>query len=375
MKIYKVGGWCRDTVMGLEPKDTDYVVVGATPEQMVSLGFEQVGADFPVFLHPQTGDEYALARVERKTGIGYKGFACEFSPSVTLEEDLYRRDTTMNAIAFDEETGQYIDPFNGIGDIKSGIIRHVSKHFAEDPLRILRVARFAARYGFEVHQDTMEMMKGLVHSSEFSSLADERIFTEFVKALGEKHSKRFIDVIDEIGGIGDAFGVSGVGSHLIVEQSEKIDQFDDPMDKLLFLMFTMDVNDIKAVEKKFKLPSDFRNLLSKSNQWHSDFDNIESIHKMVPLGESFTLFTDTLVVMMQSFDVMRRPHFFKTFVKMMCVQHDNHSFGDFVVGCMDFATTAVKDLPIPSTLQGAEIRNHLNNAFAGAVKLFVLERM
>ena len=147
MKIYKVGGWCRDTLLGLEPKDTDYVVVGSTPEEMLSLGFKQVGCAFPVFLHPQTNEEYALARTEKKNGVGYQGFDCYFGIDVTLEEDLSRRDLTINAIAYDTETNTYIDPFNGIEDIKSKTLRPTTRHFKDDPLRCLRAARFMSTFG------------------------------------------------------------------------------------------------------------------------------------------------------------------------------------------------------------------------------------
>ena len=151
MEIYTVGGAVRDALLGLPIQDRDYVVIGSTPEAMVAAGFLPVGKDFPVFLHPQTHEEYALARTERKQGHGYKGFSVFAHPSVTLEEDLQRRDLTINAIAQDAQ-GHLIDPFGGIKDLAAGILRHVSAAFIEDPVRILRVARFAARFGFQVHQ-------------------------------------------------------------------------------------------------------------------------------------------------------------------------------------------------------------------------------
>src|SRR5438477_2126967 len=158
VKVYAVGGAVRDELLGLPVKDRDYVLVGATPEQMERLGYRPVGKDFPVFLHPQTHEEYALARTERKTARGYKGFDVYAAPEVTLEQDLARRDLTINAIARDQQ-GNIIDPFHGVADLKAGILRHVSPAFVEDPVRVLRVARFAARFGFTVAPETLELMR------------------------------------------------------------------------------------------------------------------------------------------------------------------------------------------------------------------------
>ena len=160
MKIYCVGGAVRDELLGLPVKDRDYVVVGATPEEMLQQGFKPVGKDFPVFLHPRTHEEYALARTERKTARGYHGFEFHTAPDVTLEQDLARRDLTINAMAKDPQ-GKLIDPFNGAADLKGGVLRHVSHAFQEDPVRILRVARFAARLGFNVAPETMELMSAM----------------------------------------------------------------------------------------------------------------------------------------------------------------------------------------------------------------------
>ena len=169
MKTYVVGGAVRDELLGLPLKDRDHVVVGATPEEMVRRGFKPVGKDFPVFLHPETHEEHALARTERKSGRGYKGFTVHAAPEVTLEDDLKRRDLTINAMAKAED-GTLIDPFGGRRDLKEGVLRHVSEAFAEDPVRILRVARFAARFGFRVADETMQLMKEMVKSGEAGSL-------------------------------------------------------------------------------------------------------------------------------------------------------------------------------------------------------------
>lgn len=193
MKVYMVGGAVRDKVMGREPKDRDYVVVGATPADMLDFGFQQVGADFPVFLHPVSGDEYALARQERKTGVGYNGFETVFDPTITLEDDLIRRDLTMNAMAMDLDTGAIIDPYGGAHDIAQGVLRHTSIAFAEDPVRVLRTARFAARYGFKIADDTIALMRKVV--PEIDHVPAERVFTEFQKGLAEDHPYAMIEAL------------------------------------------------------------------------------------------------------------------------------------------------------------------------------------
>ena len=200
MKIYAVGGAVRDHLLGHAVADQDYVVVGATPEQMEAQGFRPVGKDFPVFLHPQTHDEYALARTERKTARGYKGFDIHTSPEVTLEQDLARRDLTINAIARDE-AGNLIDPYHGEADLKAGILRHVSPAFVEDPVRILRVARFAARFGFAIAPETLELMKEMVRNGEADHLVAERAWQELSRGLMEAKPSRMLLVLRECGAL------------------------------------------------------------------------------------------------------------------------------------------------------------------------------
>lgn len=194
MKIYQVGGAVRDKLLGKPVKDRDWVVVGSTPEEMKSLGYKPVGKDFPVFLHPETKEEYALARTERKTGKGYKGFTFHTSSEITLEDDLVRRDLTINAMAEDED-GKLIDPFGGEQDLKDSMLRHVSPAFVEDPLRVLRVARFAARFGFKIANETMTLMQTISASGELEALVPERVWTELEKALGGKYPTRFLLVL------------------------------------------------------------------------------------------------------------------------------------------------------------------------------------
>jgi tRNA nucleotidyltransferase (CCA-adding enzyme) len=200
MKIYCVGGAVRDELLGLPVKDRDYVVVGATPEEMVGQGYKPVGKDFPVFLHPQTHEEYALARTERKTARGYHGFEFRAAPDVTLEQDLARRDLTINAIARDAD-GRIIDPFNGAADLKAGVLRHVSPAFAEDPVRILRVARFAARFGFRIAPETMTLMREMARNGEADALVAERVWQEVARGLMESKPSRMFEVLRECGAL------------------------------------------------------------------------------------------------------------------------------------------------------------------------------
>ena len=183
MKIYKVGGAVRDHIMGVRPNDSDWVVVGSTPEEMKSLGYKQVGADFPVFLHPETNEEYALARTEKKTGKGYSGFSVQYEKNISLEEDLLRRDLTINSIAM-SESGQIIDPYNGVKDIKNKILRHTSEAFYEDPLRALRLARFKTKFSdFSIHEETAEVLSKILLSGEITYLTKERVLQEMKKGF------------------------------------------------------------------------------------------------------------------------------------------------------------------------------------------------
>jgi len=201
MKAYVVGGAVRDELLGLPVKDRDWVVVGATPEQMLALGFVQVGRDFPVFLHPQTHEEYALARTERKTAPGYTGFVVHAAPEVRLEDDLLRRDLTINAMAKDE-SGALIDPHGGCADIAARVMRHVSPAFAEDPVRILRVARFAARFAdFTVAPETLALMRDMVAAGEVDALVAERVWQELARGLMETRPSRMFAVLRECGAL------------------------------------------------------------------------------------------------------------------------------------------------------------------------------
>ncbi len=200
VRIYRVGGSVRDELIGRPDADRDWVVVGATPEWLIASGFRPVGRDFPVFLHPDTHEEYALARTERKHGRGYRGFEFFVSPDVTLEDDLGRRDLTVNAMARAED-GTLIDPFGGAADLRAGILRHVSPAFAEDPLRVLRVARFAARFGFEVAPETLALMRDIAVGGELLSLSPERVWQELARGLMERTPSRLFAVLRDCGAL------------------------------------------------------------------------------------------------------------------------------------------------------------------------------
>ncbi len=206
-EVYLVGGPVRDELLGLMAYDRDWLVVGATPEELKAAGFVQVGKDFPVFLHPDTKEEYALARTERKSGKGYQGFVCHTSPDVTLEDDLMRRDFTINAMAKDAE-GVIHDPYNGLSDLENKVLRHVSPAFSEDPLRVLRGARFLARFyclGFSVAEETEDLMRALVRAEELQQLSAERVWSETERALQEKNPEQYFMLLEKVGALDDWF--------------------------------------------------------------------------------------------------------------------------------------------------------------------------
>lgn len=269
MQIYLVGGAVRDELLNRKIKERDYVVVGATPEQLLNLGYQQVGKDFPVFLHPNTKDEYALARTERKQGQGYTGFVCEFSADVTLEDDLRRRDLTVNAIAKADD-GRLIDPYGGKQDLDNRILRHVSSAFSEDPLRILRVARFAARYhylGFTIANETQNLLKNMVAKGELTTLTPERIWLECEKSLNDGAFADFLNTLAEL----DALSV--ISPTLSTKWDDNLYQqikgrFSYAKNQhvtdiaLLFCQATSSLNndEINAIAQAIRLPNEVRNV-------------------------------------------------------------------------------------------------------------------
>jgi tRNA nucleotidyltransferase (CCA-adding enzyme) len=250
MKAYVVGGAVRDALLGLPVQDRDYVVVGATPEDMTAAGFRPVGKDFPVFLHPQTHEEYALARTERKIGRGYKGFTVYSAPDVTLEQDLARRDLTINAIARAED-GTIVDPHQGRRDLAEGVLRHVSEAFQEDPVRILRVARFAARFGFRIADETMALMKKMVDEGEADHLVAERVWQEFAKGLAEPHPRRMFEALERC----------GLRPRLLAELKSIPADFSGPLAvRFAVLCWPLAEAEIRALCDRLKVPNEEREL-------------------------------------------------------------------------------------------------------------------
>ncbi len=339
MKIYQVGGAVRDRLLGLPVKDHDWVVVGATPEQMLAQGFLQVGKDFPVFLHPQTREEYALARTERKTAPGYKGFAFHASPDVTLEEDLIRRDLTINALAMDEQ-GEIIDPFGGRQDLAKRVLRHVSDAFAEDPVRILRVARFYARYaslGFSIAEETMALMRQMVDNGEVDALVPERVWAETQRALTESRPDKFFEALRQCGALAriypeiDAlFGVpqpahhhpeidSGVHTMMVLVQAARLS--DDPKVRFAALLHDLGKGATPAEQwpkhighekrsaelaaqlcQRLRAPKEYRDMAVIAGRYHTH------CHRAFELKNSTLL--DTLLAV----DAFRRPDRFEGFL-------------------------------------------------------------
>lgn len=284
MKIYMVGGAVRDQILGLEPKDRDWVIVGADNQDIKFLetqGYSLVGQDFPVYLHPQTGEEYALARRERKVGNGYNGFSWS-TQDVSLEEDLSRRDLTINAMAYDPTNKAVIDPFGGQRDLKDGILRHVSLAFAEDPLRVLRVARFAARYGFSVDPDTMSLMSRLVSSGELDHLTAERVWKEFEKLFAEEHVVWGLEILNQCGALQRLFNIEFLDAdkHVL----DRAIDTDAPIASLCALFFSR--CDLKSLEKKIRLPSSVMETIRLYRDYFgliTSFDRLPSSEKIAVL--------------------------------------------------------------------------------------------
>lgn len=273
VKIYLVGGAVRDRLMGVESKDRDYVVVGSTPDEMIASGFKKVGADFPVFLS-FSGEEYALARTERKVGSGYHGFETDHSSDVTLEDDLMRRDLTINAMALDLD-GKLVDPFNGAGDISNKVLRHVSDAFADDPVRVLRLARFAARYGpdWTIAIETIRMCKSMVEAGELNHLTRERVLMEFEKALAEKHTFEFFSVLDRVGAL------EVVLPELVETDWCVLGEHDSVKMKFAQLMEYLP-GKADAFEEKYVIKSEWRDYRKMFDAWKEPAGDVETLYNM-----------------------------------------------------------------------------------------------
>lgn len=260
MKIYLVGGAVRDKLLGLPVKERDYVVVGATVANMLKQGYQQVGKEFPVFLHPKTREEYALARMERKTSPGYTGFSFDTSPSVSLEEDLLRRDLTINAMAETDE-GVIIDPYGGQEDLKKKLLRHVSPAFAEDPVRILRIGRFLARYqhlGFNIAPETISLMRTMVQSGEVDALVAERVWKELERALGEKNPEAFFATLEICGAL--KVLLPDLNKSNLTTLVTAADQTSKPLIRFAALLHGLPEKSIKGLCDRYRIPNAYREL-------------------------------------------------------------------------------------------------------------------
>ncbi|XOZ33198.1 polynucleotide adenylyltransferase [Halomonadaceae bacterium KBTZ08] len=271
MQQYLVGGVVRDELLGIPVKDRDWVVVGATPQEMLDAGYKQVGADFPVFLHPETNEEYALARTERKQGHGYHGFTVHADPDVTLEEDLQRRDLTINAMARSVD-GEVVDPFGGRADLEARLLRHVSSAFTEDPLRILRTARFAARFaplGFRVADDTMTLMQQMVADGEADHLVAERVWQETRRALHEQAPAVYFEVLDACGALAvvmpEIAALFARDGRAPLEHLEAaVERSDDTGVRFAALVAGLEPEEREALNNRLKVPNDCKELVVAS---------------------------------------------------------------------------------------------------------------
>ncbi len=308
MKIYAVGGAVRDELLGLPVKDRDYVVVGATPEEMVRLGYRPVGKDFPVFLHPKTHEEYALARTERKVARGYHGFEISAAPEVTLEQDLARRDLTINAIAKDEHGG-IIDPYQGAADLKARVLRHVSPAFAEDPVRILRAARFAARFSFDIAPETQELMRSMVEAGEADALVAERVWQEVALGLMEERPARMFRALRECGALNrvmpeiDALFASDAGGATALEALDAAAQAGAGLEvRFAVLTRTLAPLAVEALSGRLRAPAACR-----------DLGLLAARHAHTICGAA-NLDAETLLELFNASDAWRRP---ERFVELM----------------------------------------------------------
>ncbi|QYK08190.1 multifunctional CCA addition/repair protein [Shewanella mangrovisoli] len=401
MKIYLVGGAVRDSLLNLPIKDKDFMVVGATPEQMQQLGYRQVGKDFPVFLHPKTQQEYALARTERKVGLGYGGFSCYASPDVTLEQDLLRRDLTINAIAQDE-AGNLYDPYHGVADINARQLRHVSAAFAEDPLRVLRVARFAARFhdlGFEIAAETMVLMQHMSQTEELTALTPERVWQEVDKSLGGPHPEVFFEVLRQCGALNilfpeieALFGVpqpekwhpeidSGLHTMLVLAQASSLTE----EKAVRFAALVHDLGKalspkehwpkhhghgqkglpvIKSLCERLRVPNEYRDLALLVSDQH------QNVH------QAFELRSETIIKLFDKADFWRKPERLEQLL-LACIadmrgrtgfEHHAYPQGDYLSACFSAANTVDVKAIIAAGFQGAQIKQALNSKRIEVVK-------
>jgi tRNA nucleotidyltransferase (CCA-adding enzyme) len=404
MQIFLVGGAVRDKLLNYPSSENDWVVIGARPQDMIAKGYSAVGKDFPVFLHPETKEEYALARKERKIAAGYTGFDFNTDPDITLEEDLSRRDLTINAIA-ESEDGELIDPYGGQQDLRNKILRHVSPAFVEDPLRILRVARFAARYhhlGFRIADETLMLMRDIVESGEVDALIKERIWKEFERALSERSPQTFITVLRDCGALSvvmpeiDAlFGVpqpalhhpeidSGVHSLMALEQASALSE----NTQVRFASLVHDLgkaltpqqqwpkhhghedSGLGALERlcdRIAAPNDYRQLAELVMRYHTHS------HR------AFELKAQTLLKLFRACDAFRRPERFSDFL-ISCKadargrkgkELENYPQANYLLLALNEVSNVSAKQFIEQGLKGAEIGSAIEKARLNVLKIMV----
>ena len=404
--VYLVGGAVRDQLLNLPVKDRDWVIVGATPQTLIDLGYQQVGKNFPVFLHPQSKEEYALARTERKSGQGYTGFICDFSAEITLEQDLIRRDLTINAMAQDLQ-GNLYDPYHGADDLRQRILRHVSPAFVEDPLRVLRVARFAARYhhlGFTIAPETLQLMQTLTQQGELQHLTAERVWAETEKALNEKNPEIYFETLRQVGALAVLFpeldalyGVpnpakyhpeidSFVHTMMVLQQATLLsEQVDCHKSAVRFAAICHDLGKARTPKsnwphhhgheklgitptrnlcKRLKIPSYYQQLAELTCEYHTH------IHKIVELRP------ETVVKLFNTFDVWRKPLRFMEFL-LVCFadtrgrkgfEHSQYPQQEFALALYQAALKVDIQSIIAAGFEHKAIRDQLNRGRIFAVK-------
>lgn len=398
METYLVGGSVRDNLLGLAIKDRDWVVVGSSPEQMISQGFQPAGKDFPVFLHPKTNEEYALARTERKTAPGYRGFVVHAEPDVMLEQDLERRDLTINAIA-QAEDGTLIDPFNGQQDLHNKILRHVSPAFTEDPVRVLRIARFAARFGFTIADETKQLIKQMVANKELDHLVPERVWQELAKALATKQPSLFFMALKDSGALASLFpeieqlfGVpqvakwhpevdTGIHVMMVIDQAAKLS--DDIAVRFAALCHDLgkgttpadilphhyghEARSIKltqALSTRLRVPKDIQSLAVKVAEYHT---HVHRLFEMAP---------KTILKVIEALDSFRRPERFKHY--LLAAEADSRGRTGFENAeypnieafkcCFDAAQAITAKQFVDQGLQGVAIAEALRKSRITAIK-------
>jgi tRNA nucleotidyltransferase (CCA-adding enzyme) len=401
MEVYLVGGAVRDELLGRKVAERDWVVVGATPDELLRQGYRQVGREFPVFLHPQTHEEYALARRERKSGAGYRGFVTDAAPTVTLEDDLKRRDLTINAMARSLD-GTLIDPHGGRRDLEARLLRHVSDAFVEDPVRILRVARFAARFaplGFRVAGETLELMRAMVTSGEVQALVPERVWQEAERALGEARPAAFFEVLRACGALAHIFpevealfGVpqpaqwhpeidTGVHTLMVIDMAARL----SPLASVRFAALTHDLGKALTPHEKWprhpghevasvrlvtelcarlRVPNEFRDLAILVARHHG------VVHR------AFELRPGTVLELLENTDALRRPERFESFL-LACeadargrtgLEDRSYPQGDYLRTALAAARRCVPTAEETSTLTGPEIAERLRTRRLEAIK-------